>query len=284
MSADLEQPDSSAVRVALWRALHAQLDAAPPVLADEVGLQLADPPDGWRERPDMDQMRTRGFRAAIVARARFIEELVAAEADGGVDQYVLLGGGLDTFAQRRRELAERLHVYEIDRPGAQAWKARRLTELGYGVPPWHHLVPFDFEGAGSWWDALVSAGFDEHRPAVVASTGVAMYLTNEANMAALRQLARLAPGSTVAMSFLVPIELVAPEDRPGLEASQAGAKASGTPFVSFYRPEDMVAMARDAGFRTAEHVAGRVLADRWFADRSDGLRPSTGEDLLVART
>lgn len=284
MSAETEQPDSSAVRVALWRALHVQLDAAPPVLADEVGLQLADPPDGWRDRPDMDPMRTRGFRAAIVARARFIEELVAAEAEKGVDQYVLLGGGLDTFAQRRRELAERLQVYEVDRPGAQAWKARRLVALGYAVPPWHHLVPFDFEGVGSWWDTLVTAGFDERRPAVVASTGVAMYLTNEANVAALRQLARLASGSTVAMSFLVPIELVAPEDRPGLEASAAGAKASGTPFVSFYRPEEMVAMACDAGFRDAEHVAGSVLAERWFRDRADGLRPSTGEDLLVART
>ena len=49
----------------------------------------------------MDPDGTRGFRAAIVARARFIEDLVVEQAGHGVAQYVMLGAGLDTFAQRR---------------------------------------------------------------------------------------------------------------------------------------------------------------------------------------
>src|SRR6185312_4202322 len=100
--------DSTAVRVALWRAMHAQVDAPPHVLEDEIGLRLADPPPGWRERPDMDPVFTSGFRGAIVARARFIEDLVAERAGHGTGQYVLLGAGLDTFAQRRADLAARL--------------------------------------------------------------------------------------------------------------------------------------------------------------------------------
>jgi hypothetical protein len=35
-------PDSTAVRVALWRALHVQVDPPPHVLEDEIGLRLAD--------------------------------------------------------------------------------------------------------------------------------------------------------------------------------------------------------------------------------------------------
>ena len=69
-------PDSSAVRVALWRALHVEVDAPPPVLEDTIGLELAAPDDDWRHRPDMDPQGTRLFRASIVARARFIEDLV----------------------------------------------------------------------------------------------------------------------------------------------------------------------------------------------------------------
>jgi hypothetical protein len=46
-------PDSTAVRVALWRALHVQMDATPHVLEDEVGLQLAAPDPGWQARGDM---------------------------------------------------------------------------------------------------------------------------------------------------------------------------------------------------------------------------------------
>src|SRR5256885_16308889 len=75
-------PDNTAVRVALWRALHVEVDSPPHVLEDEVGLKLAAPDDGWRSRPDMSSF-TRPFRASIVARARFIEDLVAEQAARG---------------------------------------------------------------------------------------------------------------------------------------------------------------------------------------------------------
>jgi hypothetical protein len=69
-------PDSSAVRTALWRALHVELDAPPHVFTDLVGLQLAEPEANWRQRPDMNPAFTRSFWASIVARARFVEDLV----------------------------------------------------------------------------------------------------------------------------------------------------------------------------------------------------------------
>ena len=70
------QPDNTAFRVALWRALHVQVDPPPHVLEDEIGLQLVAPDEGWRQRPDMDPGFTKTFRASIVVRARFIEDLV----------------------------------------------------------------------------------------------------------------------------------------------------------------------------------------------------------------
>jgi methyltransferase (TIGR00027 family) len=277
-------PDSTAVRTALWRAMHVQVDAPPHVLDDEVGLQLAAPEDGWRDRPDMDPIGTGPFRASIVARARFIEDLVAEQAEGGVTQYVILGAGLDTFAQRRPELASRLRVFEVDRPGPQAWKRQRLIELGFGVPEWLRLVPVDFETGASWWDQVAVAGFDPGQPAVVVSTGVSMYLTREANAAALRIAAALAPASTLAMTFLLPTELVDDDLRPGLEASERGARAAGTPFISFYTPDEMLALARRAGFRDAEHVSAAMLNERYFTGRRDHLRLSRGEELVLATT
>ncbi len=282
MNAD--QPDSTAVRVALWRAMHVEVDAAPHVLEDLVGLQLAAPDGNWRDRPDMHPMGTRGFRAAIVARARFIEDLVAEQAAAGVTQYVILGAGLDTLAQRSPELGARVRIFEVDQPGTQAWKRRRLVEAGFGVPDWLRLVPIDFETGESWWDGLSAAGFEPDRAAIVASTGVSMYLSKEATAATLRQLAALATGSTLAMTFLLPAELIDEADRPGLEASTRGARASGTPFISFYSPDEILALAREAGFRDVRHVSTANLTERYFAGRADGLRPSTGEGLMVART
>jgi len=72
--------DSTAVRVALWRALHVEVDAPPPVLEDRIGLRLAAPDEGWRHRTDMHPEGTKPFRASIVAWARFIEDLVIEQA------------------------------------------------------------------------------------------------------------------------------------------------------------------------------------------------------------
>ncbi len=277
--------DPTAVRVALWRAMHVQIDAPPHVLEDEIGLQLAGPDEGWRRRPDMDPQATSQFRASIVARARFIEDLVVQQAGRGVGQYVILGAGLDTFAQRRPEIASHLRVFEIDRPAPQAWKRQRLIDLGFGIPEWLRLVPVNFEAGGSWRERLAAAGFDAGKRSVVASTGVSMYLTPEANAATLREVAAFAMGSTLAMTFLLPLELADPLVRPGLMRAEQGARASGTPFISFFAPTEMLALAREAGFREARHVSAATLTERYFAGRSDGLRPpNNSEELLVAVT
>jgi O-methyltransferase involved in polyketide biosynthesis len=109
-----------------------------------------------------------------------------------------------------------------------------------------------------------------------------MYLTREANAATLGQLAALPPGSTVAVTFQPPLEFLDERDRPGRLLAEQGAAASGTPFISFFTPDEFLAMARDAGFRDVRHVPSTMLTDRYFAGRADGLRPSTGEDFLLA--
>ena len=265
-------PDNTAVRSRLVAPLHVQADSPPHILEDEIGLRLAAPDEGWRRRPDMDPQGTSLFRASIVARARFIEDLVVEQAGRGVGQYVILGAGLDTFAQRRPEIASRLLVFEVDPPGPQAWKRQRLIELGFGVPEWLRFVPVDFEAGDAWRQRLAAAGFDAGRPAVVASTGVSMYLTKDAVAATLRQVAALAPGSTLAMTFLLPLDLMAPEVRPGFQMAEKGARASGTPFLSFFTPTEMLALAREAGFREVQHVSAAALTAALL--RGQDRRPS----------
>lgn len=273
----MNQPDSTAVRTALWRAMHLQADPPPHIIVDDIGLKLVAPDDGWQRRPDMDAERTKSFRASILARARFIEDVVLSS---GVDQYVLLGAGIDTFVQRHPDA--HLRIFEVDRPEPQTWKRQRLMDLGLRAPK---FVPVDFEAGDDWWRKLTAAGFDARKPTVVASTGVSMYLTAEANMATLRQVAALPAGSTFVMSFLLPLDMAEPHMRPLLEFAVKGAAASGTPFVSFFRPPEVLDMARTAGLREAHHVSAADLTQKYFAGRKDGLKPPlNAEELLVATT
>ncbi len=278
---DPAEPDNTAVRTALWRALHVEEDAQPYVFYDTVGLKLVAPPDDWQQRPDMKY--TKRLRAAIVARARFIEDLIIEQSKQGIRQYIILGAGLDTFVQRRPDVASGLQVYEIDQPATLIWKQQRLNELGLGVPSYLHFVSVNFETT-SWWEQLLHAGFDVHAPAVVACTGVSLYLTKEAIMDTLKHIKKFAAGSILAMTFYLPIELLDKEDKAMQEMGEKGARAAGTPFVSFFKPEEVIALANDAGFKDANIVSPQKIEQIYFTGRSDGLLPADGEMFLMART
>jgi O-methyltransferase involved in polyketide biosynthesis len=86
------------------------------------------------------------------------------------------------------------------------------------------------------------------------------------------------------MTFMLPMELLDERDRQGMAMAQHGARASGTPFISFFTPDEMLQLASEAGFKDVRHVSGTTLNDRYFAGRGHGLRVSTGEDFLVANT
>ncbi|TDD58813.1 SAM-dependent methyltransferase [Kribbella antibiotica] len=275
-------PDNTAVRTALWRALHTQVDEPPYVLEDALGARLAQDGDGWRERPDVAPAVSRGQRATVVGRARLTEDLLAQAASRGVDQYVILGAGLDTYAQRHPDAGSAMTVFEIDQPETQGWKRSRLIELGYGIPEWLRLVPVDFEANDDWWERLQAAGFDASRPAVVSWLGVTMYLTEEATAATLKQVASLPVGSSLILTFFRHLEDLLPEDVQIRRASREGARRAGTPFIGFYTPDQITELVRQAGFADAEYVSAAGLADRYFADRTDGLRPYSGEEVLIA--
>ena len=166
--------EPTAVRVALWRALHIELDAPPHIIRDQIGLRLADPAAGWRERPDMHPQGTRLFRASIVARARFIEDLVA--------EKVPLTASTNTCCSEPASTPSRSASLEVGFAPArvrsrstrpQEWKRRRLVELGFGVPEWLRLVPIDFEAGASWRERLTAAGFTAGKPAVVKTSTTA---------------------------------------------------------------------------------------------------------------
>lgn len=274
-------PDNTAIRVALWRALHVQFDPAPHLLIDEVGYNLISPDPSWRDRPDMHAQGAAPFRASIIARAKYIENFVL-EKNGTnlINQYVILGAGLDTFAQRH-EVSE-LQVYEIEKPETQEWKMNKLLEKGYQIPSWLKFVPVNFENHESWIDQLLKSGFNKSKPAIVTSIGVSMYLTNEAIIKTFAEMAKLQSGSVFLMTFMLPLEMVDPQDKPGYEMSLKGAARSGTPFISFFTPDEMISLAKPFGFKKIKTIATSDMFPDYFLSRTDGLRPSTGEILLIA--
>lgn len=279
----MKEPDHTAVRVSLWRALHLIVDEKPYIFQDNIGLKLISPNDDWQKRPDMDVTNTSAFRASIVARSRFVDDLVVEQCEKGVDQYVILGAGLDTFAQRHQELCPQLTIYEIDQVDTQLWKKRRLEETGYPIPDCLKFVSVNFEEKQGWLDQLKKKGFDDTKPAVVVSTGVTQYLTIDAIMETLKMFSKLAKGSKLALTFLLPFEKIKKQDeRKEVDEAEKGAKAGGTPFISFFTPSEMLALAEEAGLKDVTHLSSIDLKEKYFRERKDQLMLQGGEDFIIA--
>lgn len=276
-----KQPDNTALRTALWRALHVLTDEKPYVIDDKIGYNLIKPEKDWQERPDMKY--TKRLRASVVARARFIEDLAKNQIEKGITQYVLLGAGLDSFAQRNPGISSQVDIYEIDQPDTLAWKEEKLVENGYKISDNLHFVPVDFE-TSSWWTELLNKGFNVHKKAIVSCTGVTLYLTKEAITDTLKKMTSLAPGSTIAIAFYLPLEELDEEDKPMQEIAIKGAASSGTPFVSFFLTEEIVKLADEIGLREIKTISTKDMTEDYFKNRTDNLLPASGEFFLVAKT
>lgn len=271
------QASKTALRVALRRAAHQVMDH-PPVLDDPIALRLV----GELFPRDMERAQhkvARDFRAFMAVRSRFVEDHLAEAIERGVQQYVVLGAGLDTFAWRNP--FHSLRVFEVDFPATQQWKQGMLDEAGLAQPANLTFVPLDFEhkalAAG-----LAEAGLDMDRPAFFGWLGVVPYLTLHAFRATVRDIAQLPTGSGLGFDYGLSPEVLSPMHRLALQALADRVASAGEPFKLLFTPDQLEQELRHAGFARVEQWNSRYLNERYFNARADGLKlPEPGLGMMV---
>ena len=275
-------PSRTAMFAAVSRGLFRLETASPWVLDDVLALVLVGPV--WQQlRDQFDPLFPgpvrREARAAVCTRSRYAEDRLAA---GAFTQYVILGAGLDSFAWRRPDLLGSLTVFEVDHPASQAWKLERVREIGLPLSDSQVFVPADFE-AEPVQDVLGAAGFDWAQPAMFCWTGVAPYLTAQAIESTLRTIAAAAPGSEVVFSYRAEDSVL---DDAGTEYARIYtpiAASVGEPLQPGWPVSEIERLISRCGLTVVDHPARADLQQRYFAGRTDGLRPYTFETLVAAR-
>jgi len=259
----------TALRVAIRRAAH-QLVEEPKVLDDPIAVRLLG--SGFaRDLERASHKVARDFRAFMAARSRYVEDQLKDAVSKGVEQYVVLGAGLDTFAYRNPFPS--LRVLEVDFPATQEWKRSMLAEAAIALPTNMVFVPLDFEHK-TLAEGLSDAGFDAARPAFFGWLGVVPYLTLEAFRATIGTIADMTSGSVVSFDYAFPPETLSPPRRLVFDALSARVAAAGEPFQLFFSPEELEAELRRMGFRRIEQIDSEHLNALYFAGRADGLKLS----------
>ena len=266
---------------AVGRGQHRLMHRPPWVLDDPFALILVGPE--WPALMEFIRSTFRGpvieeVMAFAVARSRYAEDRFE---QGAFEQCVILGAGLDSFAWRHPDLLASSRVFEVDHPASQLWKQERVAALGLPQSDHHLFVPVDFE-RDSLSDALTEKGFEWSRPAFFSWLGVTAYLTADSIEATLRSLALGAPGTEIVLSYALTdpyLDEIGTEFR---DTFRAIAAAGGEPVETRLAPRDAEALIERCGFSVAEHLSREDLEGRYFAGRSDGLRPATTEGLVAA--
>ncbi len=280
---DPAKASATATGVAVARSAHRSCDQPPWVLDDPFALQLAGP--RWAEiqsasEAAFPETALRQSRASVVARSRYAEDRLVS---GGYRQYVILGAGLDSFAWRRADLIGWLRLFEVDHPASQAWKLGRIAELDLPVRDGHVFAPVDFETT-PLWEGLTRAGLDWSQPAFFSWLGVIIYLAPEAITATLNTVSGCGTGSEIVLSYDAPDAFLDDTAREMVQIEARQVAATGEPYTTRMSPAQAETLIESAGLEVVEHLAPQALYDRYFAQRSDGLRPSTAERLIAART
>ena len=276
------QPSRTALGAAGYRAAHQQLEGgkvfsdplARTILGDDADAIIA----GLSADPA--QQRTRIFMAA---RSRFAEDCLGAAVSRGVRQAVVLGAGFDTFALRNPYSDLGLRVFEVDHAATQAWKRRRLSEVGLAIPPSLTFAAIDFE-SDDLGRGLRDAGFDPDRPAFFIWLGVVPYLGKLAIAATLRYIASV-PDSEVVFDYSEPLENYPPERRAAVVTLGAYTAQLGEPWLSHFDPQEIAQELRGFGFGDIEDLGISQIAVRFLGAPDGGPDNGPGPHIIrAART
>jgi methyltransferase (TIGR00027 family) len=222
------------------------------------------------------------LRASLAARSRYAEDELHTAVKRGIQQYVVLGAGLDTFACRNPYLEDVLHVFEVDHPATQNWKRTRLEEAGIPIPQTLTFTPVDFE-TQTLEDGLRRAGFDTSKGAFFSWLGVTMYLTSSAVATTLQFVASMPVGSTIVFDYMISPSLLNPAQRQVLDSLAHRVALAGEPFQTFFNPSSLKTSLGAMGFEQIEDLKREAMNARYFRGRKDQLRVGSLAHVMNAR-
>jgi methyltransferase (TIGR00027 family) len=150
------------------------------------------------------QSRAAGDLGFIVARCRYMDDMLTEALDQEIQQLVILGAGYDSRAYRFDRLKDGMKVFEVDHPATQQAKRKKLGRIlgAGGLPGYLTFVPIDFTRQ-PLAKRLPEFGYSERLKTLFIWEGVTMYLDASSVEDTLAFVAgHSAPGSAIVFDYM----------------------------------------------------------------------------------
>jgi methyltransferase (TIGR00027 family) len=214
-----------------------------------------------------------GWHEHLIARTRFIDELVQENAINGIEQYVILGAGYDTRAYRL-DLPQSLRVFEVDQPEVQKRKRKKLpASLLDNESVEYVSVDFSHQTVS---ERLIERGFDKSKSTIITLEGVSQYISKEDFSALVKDIASLKKSKDFIffVSYIDKRFTTNPEECCGVGFQDAAKKfeliktlsgKAGEPWISFYAELEIERVLAENGFSIKANITVEDLNFRYFA-------------------
>jgi len=274
-------PSETAEMAAGIRALH-QRRAKQPLFDDPHALAMCGA--FWRRVVSSDCLSAlvvdtllataSGIMPLVYTRARFGEDLLEASIKDGLDQYVIVGAGYDTFSARRPDLMEKLTLYELDQAATQQSKRERMKAAGINEHENVRYVASDLNRE-KLNEALARVDFDTTHPALFSWFGVTYYLEMDSIKETLTSISsHMAPGSAIMFDYLADPRLTPCGFIRMQEDSANFVARRGEPWLSSFAPDDLPGFLGGLGYETVHHLKPEEVGPRYFSKTDDITYPA----------
>ena len=209
--------------------------------------------------------------AYFALRHRIAEDKMRVAIEAGVRDVVVLGAGLDSFALQHPDVVAQINFYEVDHPDTQAWKLRRLEELGLGTPDVRYVaVDFDRESIG---ERLHAHGLAPDTTRFFTWLGISQYVSAHAADTTFELVASSGPFSEIVFDVILPDDVLGTDDRRLNEHMSAVSARRGEPWITRYAPDALTQTLLDRGFEGVTHCEPSELATTYYKELAPPLRP-----------
>ena len=228
--------------------------------SDEIAIKLRDQPDEILKWITQVQLSP-----TPLARAAYCENVLFHEIVLGVEQYVILGAGLDTFCFRNPELETRLEIFEVDYPSTQEFKKNRLSAANYQDPDNLHFISMDFT-RDFILKKLIDSGFISNKKTLYSLLGVSYYLTKEEISNLVNELFAEVPfGSSIVFDYADNHLFEEKGLSNRVQNMVQMASASGEPMKSCFTYNEIEKLLENAGLLIYEHLSPEDINNQFLA-------------------
>ena len=213
-----------------------------------------------------------GLHEHLIARTKYLDEIVKKNVANGCKQYVILAAGYDSRANRLKLPAD-LNIFELDQIEVQK---RKLSILDKIIPRSKKITYIDIDfNKDSISNKLSDAGFKSKKSTIFTLEGISQYITKDSLFSTLKEISQLTKTTktTIFLSYTDSVINQSPQHLFGkgypnprkiTNRIKKIVGALGEPWISFYSKKEIEELLIQNGFRLKEIKKLEDLNDKYF--------------------